>query len=90
MGLHGLLQGDKCRKLNLKNVGFGVLTAVVIISTIFGDITECFPLKVNRRFGKNISPPPSASNTPGKIPARKQAATISTDYAMLYPRASES
>jgi hypothetical protein len=33
------------------HVGFEVLTAVVIKSTIFWDITLCIPLKVNRRFG---------------------------------------
>jgi hypothetical protein len=32
-------------------VGFEVLTAVVIKSTIFWDITPCSPLGVNRRFG---------------------------------------
>jgi hypothetical protein len=31
-------------------VGFDVLTAVVMKSTIFLDITPCSPLKVNRRF----------------------------------------
>jgi hypothetical protein len=33
-------------------VGFEVLTAVVMKSTIFWDITSCSPLKVNRRFGR--------------------------------------
>jgi dolichol kinase len=32
-------------------VGFEVLTAVVMKSAIFWDITPCSPLKVNRRFG---------------------------------------
>jgi hypothetical protein len=32
-------------------VGFEVLAAVVMKSTIFWDITPCSPLKVNRRFG---------------------------------------
>jgi hypothetical protein len=32
-------------------VGFEVLTAVVMKSYIFWDITPCIPLKVNRRFG---------------------------------------
>jgi hypothetical protein len=32
-------------------VGFEVLTAVVMKSTICWDITSCSPLKVNRRFG---------------------------------------
>jgi hypothetical protein len=35
--------------LNL--VGFEVLTAVVMKSTIFWDVTPCSPLKVNRCFG---------------------------------------
>jgi hypothetical protein len=32
-------------------VGFKVLTAVVVKSTVFWDITPCSPLKVKRRFG---------------------------------------
>jgi hypothetical protein len=36
---------------NELSVGFEVLTAVVMKSTIFRDITPCSPLKVNRRFG---------------------------------------
>jgi hypothetical protein len=32
-------------------VGFKVLTAVVMESTIFWDITPCSPLKINRRLG---------------------------------------
>jgi hypothetical protein len=35
----------------LMNVGFEVLTPVVMKSTIFWDITPCSPLRVNRRFG---------------------------------------
>jgi hypothetical protein len=34
-----------------KDVGFEVLTAVVMKSTIFWDITLCSPLSVNQRFG---------------------------------------
>jgi hypothetical protein len=37
-------------ELGGKNVGFEVLTAVVMKSTIFWDIKPCSPLKVNRRF----------------------------------------
>jgi hypothetical protein len=33
------------------NVGFEVLTAVVMKSKIFWDITPCSPLKFNRHFG---------------------------------------
>jgi hypothetical protein len=36
---------------NLTEVGFEALTAVVMTSTIFWDITPCIPLSVNRRFG---------------------------------------
>jgi hypothetical protein len=32
-------------------VGIEILTAVVMKSTIFWDITPCSPLEVNRRFG---------------------------------------
>jgi hypothetical protein len=35
---------------NVTSVGFEVLTAVVIKSTIFRDITPCSPLRVNQRF----------------------------------------
>jgi hypothetical protein len=42
-------------------VGFEVLTAVVMKSTVFWDITPCSPLSVDRRFGET-SPPSSASN----------------------------
>jgi hypothetical protein len=35
-------------------VGFEVLTAVVMKSSIFWDITPCSPLKVNRLFGKVV------------------------------------
>jgi hypothetical protein len=57
--------------LNNKNmsVGFAVLTAVVMNSTIFWDITWCNPLKVNRRFGGKISPSSSGSNKTSKRPA---------------------
>jgi hypothetical protein len=36
-------------------VGFEVLTAVVMKSSIFWDITSCSPLKVNRCFGESCS-----------------------------------
>jgi hypothetical protein len=38
-------------KQNIGHVGFEVLTAVVMKSTVFWDITPCSPLKANRRFG---------------------------------------
>jgi hypothetical protein len=41
---HAFLLAKKC-------VGFEVLTAVVMNSTIFWDIMPCSPLSVNRRFG---------------------------------------
>jgi hypothetical protein len=37
------------------HVGFEALTAVVLKSTIFWDITPCRPLKVNRHFGGTYS-----------------------------------
>jgi hypothetical protein len=36
---------------NIFNVGFEVLKAVVLKSSIFWDITPCSPLKANRRLG---------------------------------------
>jgi hypothetical protein len=41
--------------IQLDCVGSAVLTAVVMNSTIFCDITFCSPLKVNRRFGVTIA-----------------------------------
>jgi hypothetical protein len=38
-------------KQNNVYVGSEVLTAVVMNSTVFWDITPCSPLKVNQRFG---------------------------------------
>jgi hypothetical protein len=38
-------------KNNFCKVGFEVLRAVVMKSTILWDITPCSPLSVNRRFG---------------------------------------
>jgi hypothetical protein len=35
---------------NKEHVGFEVLTAVVIKSSVFWDMTQCSPLKVDRRF----------------------------------------
>jgi hypothetical protein len=37
------------------------LTLIIIKNTTFWDITPCSPLKVNRRFQRNISPPSSGS-----------------------------
>jgi hypothetical protein len=52
-----------------RNVGFEVLTAVVLKSTIFWDITPCRPLS-QLTFRRNISPPPSgAKNKVNKKPA---------------------
>jgi hypothetical protein len=46
-------------------VGFEVLTAVDMKVTIFGDITQCSPLKA--KFRRNISPPSSQKeNKPSK------------------------
>jgi hypothetical protein len=45
----------------LQPVGFEVLTAVVMKTSMFWDITTCSPLKANRSGGRNMSPPPSES-----------------------------
>jgi hypothetical protein len=42
---------EKNRK-NVKYVGFEVLTAVIMKSIIFWDMTPCSPLSFNRRFGE--------------------------------------
>jgi hypothetical protein len=41
---------------NYKVVGFEVLTAVVMKSSILSDIMPCSPLKANRRFGGTCRP----------------------------------
>jgi hypothetical protein len=43
------------------HVGFDVLTAGVLKSSAFSDRVPCSPLKVNRTFLRNISPPSSGS-----------------------------
>jgi hypothetical protein len=43
--------GHSHSEISYKYVGFEVLTAVVMKSTIFWDTTPCSPLNVNRRFG---------------------------------------
>jgi hypothetical protein len=57
-------------ELRNKDVGFEVLRAVVVKSTIFWDILvmPCSLLKVNQRYG-GTSPSCSGSNKPSKIPA---------------------
>jgi hypothetical protein len=45
------LVGGREGKLRKISVGFEVLTAVVMKSTIFWDITPCSPLSIHRRFG---------------------------------------
>jgi hypothetical protein len=53
-------------------VGFEVLTAVVMKSTICWDITPCSPLK-SQAFQRHTSPPSSGSkNEASKKPVRKQ------------------
>jgi hypothetical protein len=39
-------------KIHFNSIGFEVLTAVVVESSIFWDITPCSQLKVNQRFGR--------------------------------------
>jgi hypothetical protein len=46
-----ILWNPTVHRKGVKFVGFEVLTAVVIKSTIFWDITPCGPLKANWRFG---------------------------------------
>jgi hypothetical protein len=55
---------DKVRAEGMnRNVGFKVLTAVVMESTIFWDITLCSQLNVNRLFGRTSSPSSGPKNT---------------------------
>jgi hypothetical protein len=50
MWLTVFFENEKC--LNpVRFVEYEVLTAVVVKSSIFWDLTSCSPLKVNRRFG---------------------------------------
>jgi hypothetical protein len=53
--LSGLNKGNRTSHTlaipnKLRNVGFQTLTAVIMKSTIFWDITPCSPLKVKGRF----------------------------------------
>jgi hypothetical protein len=81
-----------------KDVGFEVLTAVVLKSTIFWDITPCRPLKVNRCFGgtyrvhrqgRRISR--SRNQRESKWQEKpcvlflRNVSWLSTDYMALYP-----
>jgi hypothetical protein len=52
-----LCRGAQVQKLLQHDVGFEVLTPVVMKSTIFWDTTLCSPLKVNRRFGETYRLP---------------------------------
>jgi hypothetical protein len=56
------------------NVGFDVLTAVLMKNTVFWDIMPCSPLKINGRFGGIYHLHLQGSNKPNKIPASKQVA----------------
>jgi hypothetical protein len=38
-------------KINVECLGFEVLTAMIMKSSIFCDISPCSPLKIKRRFG---------------------------------------
>jgi hypothetical protein len=51
-----------------KFVGFGILTAVVMNSAIFWDMTPCSPLKVNRCFGGTLPPSSGSINKLSKKP----------------------
>jgi hypothetical protein len=44
-----------CKNINF-HVGFEILTAMVMQSTIFRDIMSCSPLKVNRRYEGTYRP----------------------------------
>jgi hypothetical protein len=45
------LNSQETISYDISLVGFQILTAVFMKSSIFWDITPCTPLKVNRRFG---------------------------------------
>jgi hypothetical protein len=45
-------QYSDLEKIKIYEVGFEVLTAVVMKSTIFWDMTPCSPLSCNGRFGE--------------------------------------
>jgi hypothetical protein len=42
---------NKMKERKSINVGFEVLTAVIMKNSIFWDIIWCNPVKINRRFG---------------------------------------
>jgi hypothetical protein len=43
----------------LNYIGFEVLTAIAMESSVFWHLTQCSPLKLNRTFRRNMSPLPS-------------------------------
>jgi hypothetical protein len=66
-------------------VGCEVLAEVVTKSSTFWDMTPCTPLKVNRRFGGDMTPPSSGSkNKPNKQPSistQRNAASLAYSSA---------
>jgi hypothetical protein len=69
---------------DIEDVGFEVLTAVGMKSTIFWDVTPCSPLRVNRRFGGTCRLRLQGRiNNFSKKPASKQVASTLLVYHML-------
>jgi hypothetical protein len=73
-----------CNKMTviLKSVRFEILTAMVMNSSIFWDITPCSPLKVNRRF-RGISS--ESKNRPNRKPASSTCYLLQ-DWLIFRPR----
>jgi hypothetical protein len=68
------------------HVEFEVLTAVVMKSTIFWDITPRSPLKFNRRFGGTYCLHLQGRRISRVRYQRVNEGWLSTDYTALYPR----
>jgi hypothetical protein len=83
------LRYERINESNHKiNVGFEVLTAVLIKSSVFWDITPCSPLKVKPTFRRNISPPSLGSKNKTEQETRlkaggKQSRTCSVYFSTL-------
>jgi hypothetical protein len=96
-------QYSRCTDLGSNRSGFEVLTAVIMKSTIFWDMTPCSPLKFNRRFGGTrlhlrIEEYATQETSVKQVVSKSlkieatcfSETSVETDYTTLYPRTQNS